>query len=376
MVLGFLVLGLVAAALGLAASMLVVRFGPRLLVGPGEAATEHRDERWARPAAAKSLRPAWLAPGVGVLVVLAVAAAATLQRAAQAPGPPAASAAPRRTVALPPAALPAATSLSVLARLGGPAAGPGQLNDPRDVAVDAAGNVYVADTGNHRIVKFGPSGSFVAAWSGTAGAALVQPVALAVVPDGLIVVDNATGQVHKFAFNGAPVPGFEPAAGLFRPRGVAVDAAGNILVSDTGNNRLLELAPSGAPIASFTANGQLDQPTAVAFGPGGAVFVAEPDANAIAVLSSTGVLAAQWAMDPNSTVLPPHLLWLGSAGLLATLPAQQGLALYNPAGQVSRFWAAPAELQRPLGIAPTVKGAAAWVVSNGTNEVLRIPELK
>ncbi|HUZ77581.1 MAG TPA: NHL repeat-containing protein [Chloroflexota bacterium] len=371
MAVGFLVLGLAAAALGLAASVLVVRFGPRLLVAEAEAATEQSDERQARSAPAESARPSWFAPAVGVLVVLALAGAATLQRATRAPRAPAASAAPRRMIALPPATLPAATSLTVLAVLGGPAAGPGQLNDPRDVAVDAAGNVYVADTGNHRVVKFSANGRFLAAWSGTAGAALVEPVALAVVPDGLIVADNATGQVHKFAFNGAPVPAFEHADGLFRPRGIAVDATGNTLVADTGNNRLLKLSPDGTPIASFTASGQLDQPTAVAFGPGGALFVAEPDANAIAVLSSSGGLAAQWAMDTNSTVLPPHLLWLASAGLLATLPAQQGLALYNPAGQVSRFWAAPGDLQRPLGIAAA--GKAAWVISNGTNELLKIP---
>jgi hypothetical protein len=82
--------------------------------------------------------------------------------------------------------------------IGSPGSGPGQLNDPCDVAVDAKRNVYVADTGNDRIQKFGPDGTLL------------------------------------FGFGG---PGSGP--GLFQsPQGVAIIESGQIVVADTGNDRV------------------------------------------------------------------------------------------------------------------------------------------
>ena len=84
---------------------------------------------------------------------------------------------------------------------------PGQFWAPRGVAVDGAGNLYVADTKNQRIQKLSPDGEPLAQW-GSAG--------------------SAPGQFRN-------------------PSGVAVDGAGNLYVADTENNRVQVLWLAGQP---------------------------------------------------------------------------------------------------------------------------------
>ena len=96
---------------------------------------------------------------------------------------------------------------------GGPAVS-ALLNYPRGVAVDGAGNLYIADTGNHRIRKVDTTG--------------------------VITTIAGTGE-SDFGGDGGPAI----AARLDSPRGVATDSAGNVYIADTGNNRVRILTPTG-----------------------------------------------------------------------------------------------------------------------------------
>ena len=90
----------------------------------------------------------------------------------------------------------------------------GQLYNPAGLAVDAAGNLYIADTGNHRILLLTPGGAIsTVAGTGAAG----------------------------FSGDGGPAV----AAQLNAPSAVAVDANENIYIADTGNNRVRLVAPAG-----------------------------------------------------------------------------------------------------------------------------------
>jgi sugar lactone lactonase YvrE len=98
-----------------------------------------------------------------------------------------------------------------------------QLNNPDDVAVDASGNVYIADTANNRIRK----------------------------------VDAATGVITTVAGGGATTgctfTGAATAATLSGPQGVTIDASGNLYISDTGNNCIRKV--SAGNISLFAGNG-------------------------------------------------------------------------------------------------------------------------
>jgi sugar lactone lactonase YvrE len=173
----------------------------------------------------------------------------------------------------------------------GPAAS-AQLNSPDGVAVDASGTVYIADSGNYAIRKvsngvittIAGNGSY--GYSGDNGAAtsaeLGFPAAVAVDPAGDVYIADTDNDVIRRISNGviATIAGFDsvgysgdngPAtsATLRWPWGVAVDASGKVYIADTDNNVIRVLVPTlSAQAASLTAKSasgslQVDVPAGV-----------------------------------------------------------------------------------------------------------------
>jgi formylglycine-generating enzyme required for sulfatase activity/sugar lactone lactonase YvrE len=133
------------------------------------------------------------------------------------------------------------------------------FNSPRGVAVDANGNIYVADSDNHRVQKCTLTGSSgtCAIFAGETGVfgddfSHLHPLAVAVDNSGRVyVADEWNNRVQIFDSNGAYLTtiggawGF--ATGQMRgPSGVAVDSAGNVYVADRDNHRIQKFAP-GVP---------------------------------------------------------------------------------------------------------------------------------
>jgi sugar lactone lactonase YvrE len=165
------------------------------------------------------------------------------------------------------------TTLEVLTKAGssvGFANGCGigaMFRSPSDVAVDAFGNVYVADTGNHRIRR--------------------------ITPDGDCAV-----------LAGSPVGGFADGTGadaqFSSPEGIAIDALGNLFVADTGNNRIRRVTPTGVvtTVAGFGGAGafteglasaaRFDTPTGIDVGPDGSLYIADTGNDRVRILDVGG----------------------------------------------------------------------------------------
>jgi hypothetical protein len=152
---------------------------------------------------------------------------------------------------------------------GGPATAAG-LDNPYGVAVDGAGDLFIADTGDHRVREVTPdgiihtvAGNGIAGTTGDGGQAtqaeLNAPVDLALDGHGDLFISDGTanvirevttdGLIHTFAgtgvagFNGDCIPASQ--ALVNDPTGLAIDAAGDVFFTDTANHRVREVTTDG-----------------------------------------------------------------------------------------------------------------------------------
>jgi RTX calcium-binding nonapeptide repeat (4 copies)/NHL repeat len=183
-------------------------------------------------------------------------------------------------------------------RAGIPGAGDGQFNDPRRVAVDAGGNVYVSDLNNNRIEEFSSSGTFLRAWGwGVANGSNAFQVCTSSCQAG--ISGAGAGQ-------------------LSTPQGVAVGSSGNVYVADWDNARVQEFSSSGAFLRAWgwgvtdgsnvfqtctsscqagisgAGDGQFDGPDTLATDSSGDVYVADYNNHRIDKFSSSGTFLRTW----------------------------------------------------------------------------------
>jgi len=210
------------------------------------------------------------------------------------------------------------------------------VDGPGGVVSDAAGNLYLADSNDERIRKIdartglistvagngtqgyggdgGPAAQAVLNISNNEGALALDGVGnlyLADTQNGRIrEVIAATGIITTVAGNGAYAYGGDggaaTAASLAWPRGVALDAGGNLYIADTDNSRIRKVdgrtrvitTVAGTGITGYGGDGgaataaQLGQPTGVALDAGGNLYIADQDNNRVRkVTASTGAIS-------------------------------------------------------------------------------------
>jgi uncharacterized protein (TIGR03663 family) len=171
--------------------------------------------------------------------------------------------------------------------------GNGQFQDPRGIAVDQAGNVYVADSGNHRIQKFDSNGKLITQWGseGDGPGQFKEPWGIAVDAEGdVYVADTWNHRVQKFDAEGNFLlqwGGYRSTGGVavgdegffWGPRDIAVDAAGNVYVTDTGNKRVQIFSPDGEFLNQWggfgVEDGLMDEPVGIAIDEEGFIYLAD-----------------------------------------------------------------------------------------------------
>jgi len=194
----------------------------------------------------------------------------------------------------------------------GGAATSAKLGAPSSVAIDRAGNHYIADSGNNRIRMIDPSGTIstiagtgTSGYSGDGGAAtsakLYNPIGVSLDTAGnLYVADEFNNRIRKITragiistVAGTGTAGYSGDGGaatsakINMPWGVAVDAAGNLYIADTSNARIRMVNTSGT-ISTVAGNGtanyngdgtatsaELDFPTGVTVDARGNLYIAD-----------------------------------------------------------------------------------------------------
>jgi sugar lactone lactonase YvrE len=185
------------------------------------------------------------------------------------------------------------------------------LSIPTGLTVDAANNLYISDYGNSRIVKVTPSGagSVVATPGFTPG--VVSVLGVAVDAAGTVYFPDAqNNRVIKVTAAGAAslvVPaGLTPV--LSSPQGVAVDGFGNLYIADAGNDRLVEVTSAGVasvvPTPGLTSPSTLGTFYAIAADASGNILVPDFSSNRIVEVNLSGATLAFPNTQVGSTSSP------------------------------------------------------------------------
>ncbi len=225
------------------------------------------------------------------------------------------------------------------------------FNKPFGVAADTAGNVYIADAGNNVIRLISPSGT-VSTFAGTgiAGAAdgkdtatFSSPLGVAVdVAGNVYVADYENDLIRKISAAGVvstiagkrgikgAADGLDTAARFNLPESLAVDAIGNIYVADNGNNLIRKITPGGV-VSTIAGSGKtgfadgsgtsasFNSPFGIAVDAAGNIYVADAGNNRIRKITPAGVVStfagsgAKGAKD--------------AAGVAATFNTPSGIAV-------------------------------------------------
>ncbi|MCP4710113.1 MAG: 6-bladed beta-propeller [Planctomycetes bacterium] len=189
--------------------------------------------------------------------------------------------------------------------------GNSQFNEPKGIAVDADGKVFVADNYNHRVQLFGADGTFVDEFGGPGSGPgqFNRPHGIAIDTSGFVfVVDANNNRVQKFepnAISGDYDHVVDLTGGLNKPKFVAVDEDGFVYVTDTSNHRVVKFeyndGTSSYDVVTHwgqqgSGDGEFDFPYGIAVDSDGFVYVVEHDNQRVQKFASDGTYVTQWAV--------------------------------------------------------------------------------
>ncbi len=166
------------------------------------------------------------------------------------------------------------------------------LSAPRGIAIDGSGDLYVADTGNNRVVEITAAGA--GSVISTGGVTLSSPKGVALDQSGdLFIADTTNNRIVEVASGGAAaaltIIVSSGSATLNTPLGLAVGVTGSLYIADSGNNRIVTVAAGSTTgaVASIVDGVVLSVPTAVAVDRMGNVFIADTGHNRIAEIDTS-----------------------------------------------------------------------------------------
>ena len=303
-----------------------------------------------------------------------------------------------------------------------------RLQVPLGVALDGAGNLYVADSNNKAIRKVTPGG--VVSTLAVSATLLNFPEGVAVDATGNVyVADSLANAIRKITPDGAittlagtsgakgSADGTGNAARFYDPAGLAVDGSGNVYVADSGNNTVRRITPAGAVTTLAGTAGviggadgtgsaaQFNLPRGVAVDRAGNVYVADQNNRAIRKISGGGVVttlagspwngispsqAGTWGSTdgPGSVALfgnPGGVAVDASGSLFVADTGNNTIRRISPGGVVTTVAGIPglegsadgtgpgAQFTSPFGIAVDANGTL--YVSDTTNETIRVGRL-
>jgi 4-amino-4-deoxy-L-arabinose transferase-like glycosyltransferase len=206
--------------------------------------------------------------------------------------------------------------------------GPDPLSDPRAIALDREGNIYVvdADPDVQSIKKFDRNGAFLTSW-GSPGSQNGQfHSAWAIVVDSqdhVLVLDTETTWVQIFDSLGNYLGRWGgPDSTMYYPRAMAIAADDTVYVADTGGARIVQSSANGRPEAEFTTagGGPESEPAGLVPLANGELLVADAKQGTLRTYGTNGAQVAQWQLLPTVALDGPRITRIPDGSFYATLP--------------------------------------------------------
>jgi RHS repeat-associated protein len=263
---------------------------------------------------------------------------------------------------------------------------PGQFKQPYDLAADAGGNVWVADSFNHRLQQFSPTGEFLSQFGegGSEEGQLNLPVGVTVDAEGDLWTSNFLNHhVQEFSPEGELLTEFgevgsEPGQ-LKNPTRIAVDSKGDIWVADSGNDRVQKFSPEGEHLAQFgeegSEPGQLQFPAGIAIDSEGNLWIVDRDNHRVQKFDDEGEYLTGFGeegSEPGQLKTPTGISIDAEGGIWVVDSNNHRVQQFNAEGEyLSHFGeegSGDGQLKNPGGIAFAPEGRV-WVADRGNNRV-------
>lgn len=199
--------------------------------------------------------------------------------------------------------------------------GKAKFNDPNGIAVDPSGTIYIADSGNHRIRKISPSGIVSTIAGSTQGfldgigtsASFNYPTGIVVDASGdLYVTDSGNHRIRKITSAGVVstfagstqgyLDGLGTTAQFYTPYGICKDISGNLYVTDAENNRIRKISITGmvstiagsvqGDLDGIGVNALFNYPTGIDIDSSGTLYITDSNNNKLRRVTSTGIVSS------------------------------------------------------------------------------------
>ena len=230
------------------------------------------------------------------------------------------------------------------------ALGDGEFCEPWGIAVGPDGNIFVADTWNHRVQVFSPEGAFLGKFG---------------------VFGQSAGSIST-----AP-------SQFYGPRDVTVDDDGNIYVTDTGNKRIQVFGPDYGHLYSFGGpgiiEGRLEEPVGLAIGPDNLIYVADTWNNRVQVFTLNGEFVREWPIagwTSQTVVNKPYVAVDSKGRVYISDPEGPRILVFDSEGTALAVLGGPGSnlFQLPTGVILDSQDNL-WVSDATSQRLLRFPAL-
>lgn len=249
---------------------------------------------------------------------------------------------------------------------------------PYGIALSAAGDVYITDSGNNRVVKFSPEAIYITEWgsSGSGEGQFDTPEGIAVDQAGYVYVLDWNNRVQKFTSDGTFVKQW---GGFGGARGVAVSADNMVYVADVTDNRILKFTSDGILLTEWgeygPETGQFQFPYDLAVDQNGYVYVTDYYNSRVQKFTSEGDFVTTWGEygDSSGDFQGPWGITVSASGSVYVVDKSTSrIQKFSTDGDFELEWGSEGdgvgEFSYPTGIATAPDGSV-FVVDTDNNRI-------